>query len=121
MTELSERYRRGAATQAQIYPVTPSEDPTDFERVTVEHLFGEIWPRPGLTTRDRRLLILGVAAAQGNERILRLQFRSGLEKGDLTERDLTEVPLFLTHYVGWPLGVAANAVATKVAEERAAS
>lgn len=116
--ELSEEYRRGAAAFAEAYPAQASEDPTEFDRVTMEHLFGEIWQRPGLTRRDRRLLILGAAAAQGNERILRLQLRSGLAKGDLTEDDLTEVPLFLTHYVGWPLGVAVNAVATKVAAEQ---
>ena len=32
---------------------------------TVEHLFGESWSRPGLSVRDRRLLVIGATAALG--------------------------------------------------------
>jgi 4-carboxymuconolactone decarboxylase len=118
MTETSDRYLQGAARFEEVYPQRASTEPTPFERMSMEQLFAEIGARPGLTTREPRLLILGVVAAQGNETILRLQFRSGLAKGDLTEQDLTEIPLFLTQYVGYPLGVVTNSVARKVLGER---
>jgi 4-carboxymuconolactone decarboxylase len=118
MDEISDRYLQGAARFEEVYPQRASSEPTAFERMSMEQLFAEIWSRPGLTTRERRLLILGVAAAQGNDTILRLQFRSGLAKGDLEEGDLTEIPLFLTQYIGYPLGVVANGVARKVLDDR---
>ena len=117
MGELSERYRKGAETYAEVYPGSASDDPSDFETVAMENLFAEIWQRPGLSTRDRRLLILGIVAAQGNETILKLQFRSGLDKGDLTRTDLTEIPIFLSQYAGFPLSVVANNVARRVLKE----
>lgn len=117
MSELSERYRKGAEKYAEVYPGSASEDPSDFETVAMENLFAEIWQRPGLSTRDRRLLILGIVAAQGNDTILKLQFRSGLDKGDLTRSDLTEIPIFLSQYAGFPLSVVANNAARRVAKE----
>ncbi len=118
-SEQSEAYRRGAAIFESVYPMRASADPAPFEQYAMEHLFAELWEREGLTTRERRLLILGVAAAQGNETILRLQLRSGLAKGDLQPSDLTEVPLFLTGYIGFPLGVVTNNVAREVAAKHA--
>ena len=115
----SDRYRTGAEVFSTVYTTTASDSPAPFEQSAMEHLFAEIWTRPGLTTRERRLMILAVAAAQGNETILKLQFRAGTAKGDLTDDDLTEVPLFLTSYIGFPLGVVTNNVARKVATERA--
>ena len=117
MKETSARYRTGAKIFSEVYPWSPSEEPSEFEGVMIEQLFAEVWSRPGLTTRERRLLILGVAAAQGNDRILRVQMESGLAKGDLVEDDLIEVPIFLTQYVGWPLGVVTNTIARKVLKE----
>ena len=67
--------------------------------------------------RDRRLLILGIVAAQGNETILKLQFRHRLDKGDLTRADLTEILIFLNQYAGFPLSVVANNVARRVLKE----
>lgn len=116
MTELSDRYRRGAEKYAEIYPGPLPDDPTEFQRNSMENLFAEYWFREGLSVRDRRLLILGVVAAQGNTAIQRLQFQAGLEKGDLTESDLTEIPIFLSQYAGFPLSVLLNQSAEKAAE-----
>ena len=104
----------GKAKFEEIYPLKASAEPTDFERIMYERLFGEIWQRPGLSTRDRRLMVIGVAAAQGNETILRLQLRSGIEKGDLEPEDLDEIVIFLTQYVGYPLGTRIAAAVREV-------
>jgi len=110
----SEKYKAGAANFEEVYPRRASEDPEEFERMAMENLFSEYWSREGLSTRDRRLLILGIVAAQGNDAILKLQFSAGMAKGDLQESDLTEIPIFLSQYAGFPLSVVANTAAQKV-------
>ena len=35
---------------------------TGFTEMTRDHVFGEIWSRPGLTTRDRRMVSLTCTA-----------------------------------------------------------
>lgn len=112
----SEKYQAGAAKFEEVYPRQASEDPDEFERMAMENLFSEYWTREGLSTRDRRLLILGIVAAQGNDAILKLQFSAGIAKGDLDESDLSEIPIFLSQYAGFPLSVVANTAASKVKE-----
>ena len=112
----SERYQAGAAKFEEVYPRQASEDPDEFERMAMENLFSEYWTRQGLSTRDRRLLILGIVAAQGNDAILKLQFGAGIAMGDLSESVLTEIPIFVSQYAGFPLSVVANAAASKVKE-----
>ncbi|MCZ2816308.1 carboxymuconolactone decarboxylase family protein [Modestobacter sp. VKM Ac-2984] len=68
---------------------------------TVEHLFGEVWARPGLSIRDRRLLVIGATAALGREDLLRVQVRGGLRGGEFDADGLQEVLLQLAYYVGW--------------------
>ncbi len=107
---------RGKAKFEEIYPATASETPSDWERIMYEDLFGGVYQRPGLSQRDRRLLILGVAAAHGIDSILRLQMRAGIAKGDLTAADLDEITIFLTQYVGYPLGTRVRAAAAEAAK-----
>lgn len=111
------RLDRGRAQFERVYPMSANPNPSDWERIMYEDLFGRIYQRPGLAMRDRRLLILGVAAAQGNDNILRLQMRAGLAKGDLKLEDLEEMTIFLTQYVGYPLGTRVRAAATEVLKE----
>jgi len=108
---------RGKAKFEEVYPYPAQKEPTDFERLMYEQLFGDIWQRPGLSTRDRRLMVIGVAAAQCNDSILRLQMRSGLAKGDLSASDLEELTIFLTQYVGYPLGTRVRAAAVEAMKE----
>lgn len=105
---------RGRATFEEVYPLKAADNPSDWERIMYEDLFGGIYQRPGRSMRDRRLLIIGVAAAQGNDAILRLQMRSGVTKGDLAPGDLEEITIFLTQYVGYPLGTKVRAAAAEV-------
>ncbi|SLI95696.1 Possible 4-carboxymuconolactone decarboxylase [Mycobacteroides abscessus subsp. abscessus] len=58
--------------------------------------------------RDRRLLLLGAVSALGLDEILEIQTSAALKNGELTEAELREVAIFITHYVGWPLGQRVN-------------
>lgn len=104
----SERRNRGLERMAEVYNFNVSDGPGDFYGYTLEHLFGDIWDRPGLELRDRRLLLVGVLTTLGEYDTLDIQLGSALDRGDLTVEDLREITIFLTHYLGWPKGAALN-------------
>ncbi|GLZ02681.1 putative 4-carboxymuconolactone decarboxylase [Actinomadura sp. NBRC 104412] len=100
----SERRRRGLEKMAEVYGWKVEDGPGDFFAVTADHLFADIWTRPGLSMRDRRLLLIGALAAQGLNDVLDIQIPAALGNGELSPDELREIGIFLTHYIGWPLG-----------------
>lgn len=99
---------RGLATMDAVYgpgfseSIPDTDDPTLTE--TVEHLFGTIWNRPGISIRDRRLLVLGATAALGRADLIETQVLGALTNGELDETALAEAVLHLQFYVGWGNG-----------------
>jgi 4-carboxymuconolactone decarboxylase len=71
---------------------------------TIDHLFGEIWSRPGLSVRDRRLLVIGATAALGRADLIEIQVRGALANKELATEELREAVLHLHYYVGWGNG-----------------
>jgi len=110
----------GMAKMQEVYGFTV--DPADLEGpyvdVTVDHLFGAIWTREALGLRDRRMATIGVLAAQNLPGLLEVQFDAALERGELTEEQLRELVLHLTHYVGWPLSTGMSGAAEKIIARR---
>jgi 4-carboxymuconolactone decarboxylase len=90
--------------QAEPPPVT---DP--YTEVTTDHLMGQIWARPGLARRDRRLVTLTIAAVSGQDGPLRNHLRASLDSGDLSIEELHEWVVHLAHYGGWPTATTAYA------------
>ena len=86
--------------------------------LTVEHLFGAIWTRPGLSMRDKRLMTLTVVAALGNSDLAEIQANAALHNEELTVAELKEMAIFLTHYLGFPLGSKLDGAISKVAAKR---
>ncbi len=111
---------RGMAKMEEVYgfSVDPDDIPGPYAAVTVDHLFGAVWTRPALDNRDRRLMTIGVLAALGQSQLVEIQFQSALDRGELTEEQVRETVLHLTHYIGWPLSTGVNAVAEKVIAAR---
>jgi 4-carboxymuconolactone decarboxylase len=99
-----ERRQRGLAKMSEVYGWDVRDGPGDFFGITVDHLFAEIWTRPGLTVRDRRLLLLGLLTGEGLQDVADIQIGAALRAGELTADELREVAIFLTHYAGWPKG-----------------
>jgi 4-carboxymuconolactone decarboxylase len=106
----SPRRTRGLERMGEVYDFEVSDGPGDFFGYTVEHLFGDIWEREGLSLRDRRLLLIGLMVAEGLDGTLGIQLDSSLAKGDLSADDLREIVIFLTHYAGWPKGAGLNSM-----------
>lgn len=118
--EVGSARARGIAKMQEIYgfSVDPADVPGGYVAVTIDHLFGEIWTRPGLDVRDRRLVTIGVLAALGQPHLVEIQFRSALERGELSEEQVREMVVHLAHYVGWPLSTGVNEVAERVIAAR---
>jgi 4-carboxymuconolactone decarboxylase len=70
----------------------------------LETLFGVLWRDETLSIRERRLLVIGVLAAQGEEATLAIQLRCALKRGELTTQQVQALATFLTQYVGYPRG-----------------
>jgi len=100
------------------FNVDPESLEGDFVAYTVDHLFGDVWCRPGLDVFQRRLMTIGVLAALGRTELLDVQFQSALDNGELTEDQVREVVVHLTHYVGWPLATGVNEAAERVIARR---
>lgn len=112
--------RAGMAKMREVYnfSVDPDDVPGDFVAYTVDHLFGDVWCRPGLAVPERRLLTIGVLAALGRTELLDVQFTSALANGELTEDQVREIVVHLAHYVGWPLATAVDEAAERVIARR---
>jgi 4-carboxymuconolactone decarboxylase len=106
--DLPELRRQGLRRMEEVYGWQMSDGEGDFFAYTADHLFADIWNRPGLTDRDRRLLLIGMLAAQGATDVLGLQVPSAYGNGELDEEALREIVIFLSHYAGWPVGARLN-------------
>jgi 4-carboxymuconolactone decarboxylase len=120
MTAPEERRAAGVAKMREVYGFSfdPDTLPGDYNAMMVDHLFGTIWIRDALDIRERRLLTMGVLAALGQSDLLDLQFSSALERAELTEEQVREVVVHLTHYVGWPLSTGVHRAAEQAIARR---
>ena len=119
---MSPERTHGLAMMAEVYGFDMSDGPGDYFAETADHLFGRIWSRPGLSHRDRRLLLLGALTAQGNTDIADIQVGAALGNGELSPEELEEIVLFLCYYAGWPNGTKlGNVVGPHVARARKAA
>ena len=90
----------------------------EMYEISVGHLFGDIWARPGLSLRDRQLVTLAaniaLARPSGNYSHSRSAKHIGISK-----REICEVILQVGHYAGWPTLAHAVRQYTEVLEEEA--
>jgi 4-carboxymuconolactone decarboxylase len=85
-----------------------------FEEATVDHLFGEVWAQGELSVRDRRLVLIGLAAGSGLEDVATLQLDAALQLNELTVDDVRSLVVFLAHYAGWPRAARLNSAVEPV-------
>src|SRR5215212_9387967 len=65
----------------------------DFQDLITRYTWGEIWTRPGLDLRTRRLLVIATMIALGRWEELRLHVRAALSEGGLSSDEIKEVVL----------------------------
>lgn len=101
------RYARGVARFKELFGVEPpvgSLEPA-FVEVTLEHLFGDVWNRPGLTLEERSFATITALTVLAREQELRTHLRGAKNVGIPREKAV-ELMIHLAHYGGWPVAVA---------------
>ncbi|WP_246372048.1 carboxymuconolactone decarboxylase family protein [Nocardioides pelophilus] len=108
--DLPELRAKGLRKMEEVYGFEMTDGEGDFFRYTADHLFGDIWQRPGLTNRDRRLFLIGMLVGQRADDVLGIQIPAAFANGELDEQQLRELVILACHYDGWPNGSRMNSV-----------
>lgn len=109
MGERDERRESGRQMFEQVngFPAPRSEVP--LIEMTVDHVFGEVWTRPGLTRKERRWIAITGVASAGAEMALKVHVGAALRSGDITVDELREAVAHFAVYQGYPRATVFNA------------
>lgn len=116
-----DKWEKGLEVMRRVYGEMEVEIPHDTSMPavidTVENLFGNIWARGNLSTRDRRLLVLGATLVMGRQDLLETQLRGALHNEEFTVAQLRELEYFANYYTSVEQGTAMLHVAEKLIAE----
>jgi 4-carboxymuconolactone decarboxylase len=100
----SNRRKLGEETLKDVYAgdVVTAPEGYAFSDIMLETLFAEIWTRETLSMRDKRIMLLGMIAAQGERDTFKTQVKASLKRGEMTPEDIRELHLFIAQYCGYP-------------------
>ena len=99
------RWERGIEKFKEVYcgDVAPlPRGSSEFFDLMIENLFCDVWTRPALSQRDRRLLMMGAICALGESMTFGIQAKAALKNDELTPEQLREVLIHMTQYSGYP-------------------
>lgn len=98
------KIRREVLGDAHVDRATSETTPltAEFQDLIARYAWGEIWTRPGLDLRTRRILVLGTLIALGRFDEFRMHARAALDEGGFSLEDLKEVVLQQAVYCGVP-------------------
>jgi 4-carboxymuconolactone decarboxylase len=96
------------------YPYEITEEPAELLN---DLIVGEVWDRPDLSRRERRLITLGILGLIGDATTLSWHLRGALASGDLDLDDLQEFALHFGCYTGAPRMSAMRAAIKTASEE----
>jgi 4-carboxymuconolactone decarboxylase len=80
---------------------------SDFQDLITRYAWGEIWTRPGLDLRTRRILVIGTLLALGRWEEFEMHVRGALDEGGFSADDVKEIVLQQAIYCGVPAAHAA--------------
>ena len=75
----------------------------DYQAMITRYAWNEVWGRPGLDHRTRRLLVVAICASLGRWEEFRLHVKSALEQDGFTQDELKEVLMQTAIYAGVPV------------------
>ena len=85
--------------------------------VTEQVIYGDIWEQPGLSKRDRSLIVIASLISTYRPDQLRGHLGRALDNG-VTQQEIAEVITHLAFYSGWPLSMTAARIAKEVFEQQ---
>ena len=100
-----ERFQKGIDKFNEVYcgdVPAPPRGATAFFDTMIQQLFAEVWTRPQLSQRDRRLLTMGAIAALGEPDTYAIQVRAAVKNGELDAEQVRETLIHLAQYAGYP-------------------
>jgi alkylhydroperoxidase/carboxymuconolactone decarboxylase family protein YurZ len=74
----------------------------EFQDLITRYVWGEIWTRPGLDVRTRRILVIGTLIALSRFDEMKMHARAALQGGALSVDELKEIVLQQCMYCGVP-------------------
>lgn len=104
MTERAERGREildRLLPGAGAAPFPTADLAPDFERYTLEFVFGDLGDRGVLTDREREIAIIAALTALGRTKRLQSHLKIAPNVG-LTKEEIVEVMLLMSAYAGFP-------------------
>ena len=103
-TANKEKYRKQVLGAAHVERAGKSASgrAAEFQDLITRYAWGEIWTRPGLDQRTRRILVLGTTIALGRWEEFKLHARAAMTEGGFTVDDIGEVILQQAIYCGVP-------------------
>ena len=121
----SERHAAGMAIRREIlgdaYVNRAVADTTDvtaeIQDLITRYAWGEVWTRPGLDHRTRRVLVIGTQIALRQWDQYRIHVRAALAEGGFSMDDINEIVLQQAIYCGAPAALTAINVARQVFDE----
>ena len=120
-----ERHAAGMAIRREIlgdvYVDRAVADTTDattaIQDLITRYAWGEIWTRPGLDHRTRRVLVIGTQIALRQWDQYRIHVRAALAEGGFSMDDVNEIVLQQAIYCGAPAALTAVNIARQVHDE----
>lgn len=88
----------------------------DFQEYIVNNAWGDIWARPGLTSRERSLITIALMTAMGHDEELAMHLQATKNTG-ATKEDIKEVLLHTAVYAGVPAANHAFKIAKEILTE----
>ena len=79
----------------------------EFQDLITRYAWGEIWTRPGLDIRTRRVLVIGTLLALGRWEEFEMHVRAAVTEGGFSADDVKEIVLQQAIYCGIPTAHAA--------------
>ena len=74
----------------------------EFQDLITRYAWGEIWTRPGLDVRSRRILVIGTMIAIGRWEEFEMHAAAAIREGGFTPDDVKEIILQQAIYCGVP-------------------
>lgn len=126
MPEIDERTEKGISLAAEMLGeqfgdqvrdfVRSGQFGADLARIGMSTSYTDCWSRDGLDRRSRSLLTIGALIAMRQPNELKNHIRIGLSNG-LTVKEIEEIMIHLSSYVGFPVMSSASTAITEVLRE----
>jgi 4-carboxymuconolactone decarboxylase len=112
------RRQQGKSAYESVMRAPPPSGGSTFSGIgDLDFLYGEVWTRPGLSRRERRIIALSCVAAAANNDQVHAHAVAALKSGDLNVGELQELVLHFAVYCGWPAATSFDQLVSDAAKD----